>query len=129
MLTRKIRCIVVRIPEEDSAVPPRAAWREALPWADPYVLGLIRKLQDEVRSERAARFMAEREAAELADDAEWGVEYDGLLLETEAAPRHLPATAVAADGSPPSNIVTAEPTAEDEWDPQSHSPPHVRRPR
>src|SRR5262245_46203430 len=107
MLTRKIRCIVVRVPEEDSAVPPRGAWREALPWADPYVLGLIRKLQDEVRSERAARFMAQREATATADDASLEVEYQGVLLEADTAPKQVPLTALAADGSPPRNVVTA----------------------
>jgi hypothetical protein len=87
--------------------------------------------------ERAARFMAQREAAEMADDANWDdaggdVEYDGLFVEPEpAAARHLPATAVAADGSPPSNVVTAEPTAEDEgeWDPPTRPHRPVRRPR
>jgi hypothetical protein len=29
--------------------------RDVLPWADPYVAGLIRKLQDEVRFERRLR--------------------------------------------------------------------------
>src|SRR5262245_27453707 len=133
MLTSKIRCFVVRMPEEDSAVPPRGAWREALPWADPYILGLIRKLQDEVRRDRADRFASEREAAELADRTDWEVEYDGLYLPAEAAAtKHAaPATAVSADGSPPSDVVTAEPTAEDEgeWDPRSHAPGRMRRPR
>ncbi len=140
MVTSKIRCFVVRIPDADSAVPPRAAWREALPWADPYILGLIRKLQDEVRMERAARFMPEREAAEMADgadwdadwDVDWDVEYDGLFIEPEmASPKHVPATAVAVDGAPPGNVVTAEPTAEDEgeWDPRSPSQGRIRRPR
>ncbi len=132
MLARKIRCFVVRIPEEDSAVPPHAAWREALPWADPYILGLIRKLQEEVRQERAARWMSARDADEAADHPNWEVELDGLMIEPEPAPhRPTPATCAAADGSPPTNIVKADPTAEDEgqWDPRWESDRPVRRPR
>ncbi len=98
MLASKIRCFVVRMPDEDSAVAPRAAWREALPWADPYILGLIRKLQDEVRQERAARIMSAREAAESADRANWDVdvEYDGIAIAPKpAAPKPAPPSASA----------------------------------
>ena len=67
MLTTNIRCLVIRVPEDDRPVPPQAAWREALPWADPYILGLIRKLQREVRAERAAQFAAQRDERAMSD--------------------------------------------------------------
>ena len=67
MVTTKIRCLVIRVPEEATAVRPQAAWREALPCADPYILGLIRKLQREVRLERAAQFVAQRDERALGD--------------------------------------------------------------
>src|SRR5437762_4581917 len=67
MVTTKIRCLVIRVPEEATAVRPQAAWREALPWGDPYILGLIRKLQREVRLERAAQFAAAGDERALSD--------------------------------------------------------------
>jgi hypothetical protein len=134
MLARKIRCFVVRIPEDDTAAPPRAAWREALPWADPYILGLIRKLQEEVRQERATRFMSAREADDEANQRDCEVELDGLTVAPDPAAQrdllgHLPATCAAAEGSPPIHIVKAEPAAEDEgeWNPRLNRP--VRLPR
>src|SRR2546421_13101314 len=70
MLTTKIRCLVIRVPEDSTPILPQAAWREALPWADPYILGLIRKLQREVRAERAAYFQALREGQAIGEPAE-----------------------------------------------------------
>jgi hypothetical protein len=49
----RIRCIVVSVPVTPDRINNRGALsREVLPWADPYVAGLIKKLQDEVRAER-----------------------------------------------------------------------------
>jgi hypothetical protein len=52
----RIRCQVVAI---DSGMEPYvsrgALARDVLPWADPYVAQLIKKLQDEVRFERRLR--------------------------------------------------------------------------
>lgn len=66
--TRKIKCLVVEVSasqrglsaetSHDSSLPPaienrlRPSARDLLPWADPYIASLIRKLQDEVRAER-----------------------------------------------------------------------------
>lgn len=65
---RKVKCLVVEVPVNqtglsadelhDASLPaaienrlrPRA--RDLVPWADPYIAGLIRKLQEEVRAER-----------------------------------------------------------------------------
>jgi hypothetical protein len=45
--------MVVSVPTTPDRVSSRGALsRELLPWADPYVAGLIKKLQDEVRRER-----------------------------------------------------------------------------
>ena len=76
----QIRARGVRQPEAGHRIRPAPAppGEEALPWADPYILGLIRKLQQEVRMERAARFMSEREAAEMADEDGDDVEYDNM---------------------------------------------------
>ncbi len=57
----RIRCIVVEVGTGTDRRQPRGALaRDLLPWADPYVAGLIKKLQDEVRSERRQRAPAWR---------------------------------------------------------------------
>jgi hypothetical protein len=48
----RIRCIVVEVDAAGRHALHGAMVRDLLPWADPYVAGLIRKLQDEVRRER-----------------------------------------------------------------------------
>lgn len=48
-----IRCMVVAVPESpDRCLSSSAVARDLLPWADPYVAQLIKKLQEEVRHER-----------------------------------------------------------------------------
>ena len=47
----RIRCTVVSVPEHGGMTRGALA-RDVLPWADPYVAQLIKKLQDEVRTER-----------------------------------------------------------------------------
>jgi hypothetical protein len=47
----RIRCQVVAI-DPNTYVSRGALARDVLPWADPYVAQLIKKLQDEVRFER-----------------------------------------------------------------------------
>ena len=55
----RIRCIVVEVGNRTDRPAPRGALaRDLLPWADPYVAGLIKKLQEEVRSERRQRASA-----------------------------------------------------------------------
>ena len=44
----RIRCLVVSVPvSSDRLNSSGALARDVLPWADPYVAGLIKKLQDE----------------------------------------------------------------------------------
>ena len=49
----RIRCKVVAVAGSDDVLLSRGAMaRDIVPWADPYVAQLIKKLQDEVRLER-----------------------------------------------------------------------------
>ncbi|MEM1304474.1 MAG: hypothetical protein AAGG46_06240 [Planctomycetota bacterium] len=57
----KIRCAVVAITADNNGMTddasntnltPRFRPSDLVPWADPYIAGLVRKLQAEVRSER-----------------------------------------------------------------------------
>jgi hypothetical protein len=53
----KFRCYVIAIPApEDSTRDLRPKPSELVPWADPYIASLVRKLQDEVRADREARW-------------------------------------------------------------------------
>jgi hypothetical protein len=56
----RIRCTVVAVPLAAEFGTLRGALtRDLLPWADPYVAQLIRKLQDEVRQERRERSLVQ----------------------------------------------------------------------
>ena len=56
--TRRLVCTVIRVAEE-----PRLEERfvrkpsTLVPWADPYIAGLVRRLQSEVRMERAIELL------------------------------------------------------------------------
>src|SRR6476659_6315358 len=69
----RIRCLVVSVPvSSDRLNSSGALARDVLPWADPYVAGLIKKLQDEVRQERRLQSLVRRYrpmTADLADSA------------------------------------------------------------
>ena len=59
----RIRCHVVSLePPADGYQSRGALARDVLPWADPYVAQLIKKLQDEVRFERRLRSVMRRTA-------------------------------------------------------------------
>jgi hypothetical protein len=50
----RVHCTVVAVTElQKSGMSRGAIVRDVLPWADPYVAQLIKKLRDEVRTERA----------------------------------------------------------------------------
>lgn len=55
--TRRLVCTVIRVAERPEPSPNRFVRKPStlLPWADPYIAGLVRRLQSEVRMERAAR--------------------------------------------------------------------------
>ena len=52
-----IRCYVVEVPVEPYAgrLLETRRRREMLPWADPYIAGLVQRLKLEIESERSAR--------------------------------------------------------------------------
>jgi len=52
---RNLYCTVVEVPVLVPGSQVKRSARDLLPWADPYIAGLIRRLQDEVRQERADR--------------------------------------------------------------------------
>lgn len=61
----RIHCTVVAVPATTEFGMTRGALaRDVLPWADPYVAQLIKRLQDEVRQERQMQsaFRRSREA-------------------------------------------------------------------
>ena len=53
--TQRIVCTAVRIDEPGVSRSNRLAYKPSalVPWADPYIAGLVRRLQSEVRFERA----------------------------------------------------------------------------
>jgi hypothetical protein len=70
---------------------------ELVPWADPYIAGLVRRLQSEVRMERAALAARREKPADLA------------MFDNRGAAAWLASSAVA-DLDPPS------PVGDDAWD-------------
>lgn len=79
--TQRIVCTAVRGSEPGLSGGNRISYKpsELLPWADPYIAGLVRKLQSEVRFERAtvalsmaaAGVLAELEPPSPSVDADW----------------------------------------------------------
>jgi hypothetical protein len=79
--TQRIVCTAVRGGEPGLSHSNRITYKpsELLPWADPYIAGLVRKLQSEVRFERAAvvssmasvGVLAELEPPSPSIDADW----------------------------------------------------------
>jgi hypothetical protein len=55
--TRRVVCTIVRVADAPSVGGERFVRKPSalLPWADPYIAGLVRRLQSEVRMERAAQ--------------------------------------------------------------------------
>jgi hypothetical protein len=54
--TRRVVCTLVRVAEQPPIDTTRFVRKPSalVPWADPYIAGLVRRLQSEVRLERAA---------------------------------------------------------------------------
>lgn len=131
-MTGTIRCLVLRVSEKETRTPSepaRKCWRDLVPGADPYILGLIRKLQREVRDERAAQAVAQASApVAAAHDKEWDMEYREICIEPETA-ISLPDLAAAAAGLPPSNTLWTGIGAEDDGDELAPLDRSLRRPR
>jgi hypothetical protein len=96
---RRIRTVVVAVPVDNDwlsndrvaagsvATRPRFKPSELLPWSDPYIAGLVRKLQDDVRASNG-RQSAEAEMPwnepfeyefEADDHAGFSIDTDALL--------------------------------------------------
>jgi hypothetical protein len=59
---KRIRCVVLAVPVDAEAWTSRGAMvHELVPDADPYIAGLIKRLQEEVRTERRAEELERRE--------------------------------------------------------------------
>ena len=70
--TRRLVCTVVRVAEDAPQIDSSRYIRKPstlVPWADPYIAGLVRRLQSEVRMERAeAAERGEEPATEMFDN-------------------------------------------------------------
>lgn len=87
--SQRIVCSAVRIDEPGVSRGNRLAYKpsELVPWADPYIAGLVRRLQSEVRFERAALAapQAELEPPSPSFDADWDA-WDQPRWNVEDAP-------------------------------------------
>jgi len=88
-MSSRIRCHVIEVPTDDDWLSRRGGSpRELLPWADPYIAGLMRKLQ------RRSAAVDEADASDPfeAEDAETSVAvYDDGWQEDAFMPRPLEA--------------------------------------
>ena len=69
--TRRVVCTIVRVAEEPAVNMERLVRKPStlVPWADPYIAGLVRRVQSEVRMERAAKAeRGEQPVVEMFDD-------------------------------------------------------------
>lgn len=94
--TRRVVCTVVRVAEEPQIETTRYIRKPStlVPWADPYIAGLVRRLQSEVRMERA-------------EAAERGEQLETEMFDNRGAVAWLAQSAVA-DLDPPSPAIDEE---------------------
>jgi len=88
----RIRCQVIEVPAEDDWLSRRGGGpRELLPWADPYIAGLMRRLEDQFESDNpfdsSDPFANNDEPATLAvfDD---GWQEDAFMPQPLESPRY-----------------------------------------
>ena len=95
--TRRLVCTIVRVAEDSQVDSSRYIRKPStlVPWADPYIAGLVRRLQSEVRMERA-------------EAADRGETLGSELFDERGAAAWLAQSAVA-DLDPPSS------TMDDDW--------------
>ena len=95
--TRRVVCTIIRAAEEPAANVERLVRKPStlVPWADPYIAGLVRRLQSEVRMERAAKAERGEQAAHLE------------MFDDRGAAAWLASSAVA-DLDPPSPMTDDE---------------------
>lgn len=70
--TQRIVCTAIRVDEPGVSRGNRLAYKPSalVPWADPYIAGLVRRLQSEVRFERATVLAGSHVAADSYADLE-----------------------------------------------------------
>ena len=92
MVASRIHCIVVEIPVGSEAIENRMRMpaRDLLPDADPYIAALIRKLQDEVRQERAAAKPSGAIINRLTMFGQASMGMDGMAIELDATEQDWP---------------------------------------
>jgi len=79
---RKVKCFVITVPADEAAsnndhLESNVRPSDLLPWADPYIRGLVSKLQDEVRQERRAERLSRRVSEPLLEPVGAGVGDEG----------------------------------------------------
>jgi hypothetical protein len=96
--SRRVVCTIVRVAEAPSVAVERLVRKpsQLLPWADPYIAGLVRRLQSEVRMERAA----EAERSERLSDLE--------MFDNRGAVGALKHASPVADLDPPGPMTADE---------------------
>jgi hypothetical protein len=70
--SHRIVCTAVRIDEPGVSRSNRLAYKpsELVPWADPYIAGLVRRLQSEIHFERATAMSAVATGAAVGEHAD-----------------------------------------------------------
>lgn len=93
---RRLVCQVIRVSERPDLIVPRRVQRPStlLPWADPYIAGLVERLQNEVRRERTGFVAAQPSQSRLADYAK----FDARGACRVVADLEPPSPGVDADG-------------------------------
>jgi len=85
MVAPNTRIVVVEFPTRLSrgrdSRPLRA--RDLLPWADPYIAGLVQRLKSEIEAERAAEQEATRPSGGSACLRRFDPEFESLLWQPE----------------------------------------------
>src|SRR5262245_65939458 len=93
-MSSRIRCHVIEVPTDDDWLSRRGSQpRELLPWADPYIAGLMRKLQ------RRSAAVDEQDSSDpfQGEDAEASVAvYDDGWPEDALLPRSLRSARVSS---------------------------------
>ena len=51
MVARKVHCMVIEIPASETEEVRVSEVRDLLPWADPYIAGLVQRLKSEIEAE------------------------------------------------------------------------------
>lgn len=86
MTTARIHCQVLEVASQNDRRARHGCPRDLLPWADPYIAGLIRRLEDRYNVEDGGDdlsdpFAADDESARRSGLADWQEDADAPALE------------------------------------------------